>query len=60
MSFSESAGRLRLSTSFTEIFDKKAYDELTSGIETKVEGTTGIVELVFSNGSSLTLSYRLV
>lgn len=34
MSFSESGSRLRVTTSFTEVFDKKAYDELTSGIQT--------------------------
>ena len=51
----------------SEAQDLKEYAEflpedtgLPIAIETKVEGTTGIVELVFSNGSSLTLSYRLV
>ncbi len=34
MTFSETAKHLRVTTSFTEIFDRKAYDELTSGIRT--------------------------
>lgn len=34
MKFSEAGKFLRVSTSFTEIFDKKAYDELSSGIHT--------------------------
>jgi len=34
MAFSETQTHLRITTSFTEVFDKKAYDELTSGIQT--------------------------